>query len=514
MIIIFHKNNKVVGIEHDGKNIVFQPISIIKTLFEISAEFPKELIIWCHIDFKSNLNISEFQNIFHHRKIMASFNPLQNSFLSEKIGYVEETPFVKINKKVSYPTWQMSSSVGGIYAEVLLALREDIEKNKNFDYFLHSLAKLAMPNGLLCYSDPRLLKVLSDSMQKYKDHNFILFKFVKQHYKTRWVFLLFLNFIGHERKIPFLPFLISLFYSKRIMNNNLLNKIEVHSSKKVFELGNIDVIIPTIGRKLYLYDVLKDLSKQTHLPINVIIVEQNPTENSSSELDYLQNEKWPFIIKQTFTHQAGACNARNLALSQVESEWVFLNDDDNRFGNELLIKALNTMAKYGTNCIITSYLQPKEIKNHLISHQTDIFGSGNSFIKSCLLSNVGFKMGFEFGYGEDADFGMQLRNQGIDVICIPAIEISHLKAPIGGFRTKPILKWSHEITQPKPSPTVMLYRLLHNTNEQLLGYKTILFFKYYKSQAIKNPIKYFNQFQKQWNVSKFWANKLMKENEI
>ncbi len=33
----------------------------------------------------------------------------------------------------------------------------------------------------------------------------------------------------------------------------------------------------------------------------------------------------------------------------------------------------------------------------------------------------------------------------------------------------------------------MLYQILHHTQEQILGYKTVLFFKYYKHQKIKNP---------------------------
>jgi len=70
------------------------------------------------------------------------------------------------------------------------------------------------------------------------------------------------------------------------------------------------------------------------------------------------------------------------------------------------------------------------------------------------------------------------------MLYLPKPEIRHLKAPIGGFRTKPVLLWSHEVIQPKPSPTVMLYIIKHNTKEQLLGYKTTLFIKYYKLQKI------------------------------
>jgi GT2 family glycosyltransferase len=123
-------------------------------------------------------------------------------------------------------------------------------------------------------------------------------------------------------------------------------------------------------------------------------------------------------------------------------------------------------------------------------------------------------MDYEFGFGEDSDFGMQLRNLGHDVLYFPEPEILHLKAPIGGFRTKPVLRWHGESIQPKPSPTIMLFNLLHNSNEQINSYKTILFFKYYKHQKIKNPIRYYFYLQKQWKQSVFWANELQQEKEV
>lgn len=508
MIVIYHQNNNVVEVEGNEKRIVFLQKNIAKTLFKMATSYPDELILWCHVDLKSNLNLSAFGAVFHHNKIMASFNPFQNSFLSESIGYIEESPFTKINERVSYPTWQMSSYVGGIHSSVLLALKDNVREIKNFDYFLHSMAKLAMPNGLLCYSEPLLLKNLSYQIQKSKNDTFTLFRFVKEHYKTRWVILLFLNFFLYERKVTIFPLLFSFFYSQKNLINNLLNEIQVQSVKKVVELGTIDVIIPTIGRKKYLYDVLKDLSQQTHLPEKVIIVEQNPNPDSISELDYLTNEIWNFEIKHIFTHQAGACNARNLALAEVKSEWVFLNDNDNRFDENLLNDVLSNLNKYGINVLTTSYLQTNEIKRVNVAYQISFFGSGNSFIHSSLLNKVRFNNKFEFGYGEDSDFGMQIRNQGTDVVFIPNLEIVHLKAPIGGFRIKPVLAWNLDKIQPKPSPTIMLYKLLHLNEKQICGYKTILFFKFYKVQSIKNPIKYFFRFNEQWERSLYWANQL------
>lgn len=482
-------------------------LSIVEFLFTLAKDHPGEILIWCDVRLKGALNSSEISTLFHHKRLLMSYNSTGSYFIDKRIGYVEESPFININKTATYPTWQMSGLVGGIYGSTLLALKNEVIHDKDFDYFLCSLAKLGMPKGLLCYSEPKLLK-RKEFIVAQKSSNYTLFRFVKQHYKTRWVFLLLLNLMLYERKFPLLPFLFSFFYRNRSNNGINIEVIKVQSTKKVVDKATIDVIIPTIGRKAYLYDVLCDLRKQTHLPVNVIIVEQNPQENSVTELDYISNESWPFAIKHTFTHQPGACNARNVALSQVESEWVFLNDDDNRFEPNLLEAVFKKIEQFGSQIVTTAYPQKNETKTNKIIIQWPTFGAGNSFVKSDLLKKVKFNMALEFGYGEDGDFGRQLRNQGVDVLYLPEPQILHLKAPMGGFRTKPALAWQNDPVHPKPSPTVMLYQILHQTKEQILGYKTILFFKYYKVQKIKNPVHYFINFRKQWKRSVFWANEL------
>ena len=511
MIIVYHQNAKILDVVSiNGQKIEFDYIKTIASgLHEIAKQFPNEKIVWCHSAVKEQLNLVGIETLFHHDKMMLSFSASQHNFFDTEIGYVEESLFININKKVSYPTWRMSSVAGIIHASVLNALKDKIVCDTNFDYYLSSLAKLGMPLGLLCYSEPRLLKA-GEFKNTNKASIYILFRFVKQHYKARWVFLLLLNFGLYERKFPILPFLFSLFYKYRSNTNINLDIIKVQSSLKVIDKVTVDVIIPTIGRKDYLYDVLKDFAKQTLLPKKIIVVEQNPQEGSKTDLDYLLDKNWPFEVEHLFIHQVGVCNARNLALNQTQSEWVFLADDDNRFEPGLIQGIFQNIKKYGNEVVTTSYPQQNESKKYRKVIQWPTFGAGNSFVKRNLLDKVSFNKSLEFGYGEDADFGMQLRNLGHDVLYLPEPEILHLKAPIGGFRTKPILQWQNDRIQPKPSPTVMLYILLHNTQQQLKGYKTTLFLKFYKHQNIKNPFRYFKMFQKQWNQSIFWANQLKK----
>lgn len=509
MIIIYHSQNKVKKVVSANNEIVSfnKKDTISSVLINLALIHQQSKIVWCDLSCENYLNLEAITDAFHHNKMMLSYN-LGNNFLDRKIGYIDKSAFIVINKKVTYPTWQMSSLAGAIHAEVLLSVKEKIKLDSNFDYYLTSLAKVCMPLGLLCYSEPKLL-VKNDLIFAIKPSNLLLFKFVKQHYRTRWIFLLFLNLMIYELKFPFFALVYSIFFKNRNNSNIDIDEIKVHSALKVIDSGTIDVIIPTIGRKQYLYDVLIDLSNQTILPKCVIIVEQNPEINSTSELDYITKEKWPFEIKHTFTHQMGACNARNVALSQVKSEWVFLNDDDNRFGPDLLKDVLANLEKFGIKTLSTSYIQPHEKKRNIRINQSSMFGSGNSFIHSSILNKVKFNGKFEFGYGEDSDFGMQMRNQGYDILYFPNPEIVHLKAPSGGFRIKPKLGWSNDRIIPKPSPTIMLYKILHETTEQRNGYKTILFFKYYTKQSIKNPIKYFLNFNKEWKQSYYWANKLI-----
>jgi GT2 family glycosyltransferase len=260
-----------------------------------------------------------------------------------------------------------------------------------------------------------------------------------------------------------------------------------------------------------LYDVLMDLAAQTVLPKRVIIIEQNPDLEATSELDYLDALDWPFVIIHQFIHQTGACNARNLAIEEVESEWVFMADDDIRIPENALEDVLSFFEFYKANVVTLSCLQPGDLPSQKHVNQWSSFGSGCSVVASEVVKTTCFNTSFEHGFGEDVAYGMQLRNKGYDVLYQPNIELRHLKAPIGGFRN-PIEKlWGFEDISPKPSPTIMLYRLKHTTKEQLRGYKLVLFIKFYRNQELKNPFSYIQKMKKAWDSSVDWANKLDKE---
>ncbi|MEO5777663.1 MAG: glycosyltransferase family A protein [Flavobacterium sp.] len=517
MIIIFHNNKRVCRVlsaEHDiveySKND-----TIALVILKLATAFPEKKIAWCHQSMENQLNTDFIKKYDAYKNALFSFRQAAGNYLTDAIGYVENCPFINIPKIKTYPTWLMSSTVGFAHASVFLKIKDAIKPDANFDYFLNSLAKTYFTLGLFCYSEPALLHngIAVNNAPTQKASRFTLFRFVKQHYRIRWIFLLLFNYMVYERKLPLLPFLFSFVYKRVNPGKYDISDVPFLPHSGIGPEDTVDVLIPTIGRKKYLYDTLQDLKNQDHPPVNVIIVEQNADPNMGSELDYLTHETWPFIIKHTFTHRIGAVNARNIALKQLESKWVFFADDDIRIENSFLSECILNCKNYGKKAITLSCLQKDEKFIDSLPFQWGSFGTCSSFVLSEILQDIRFNLGIELGYGEDYEYGKQIRASGTDVLFFSKPKIFHLKAPMGGFRTKFKFDWHGEKVQPKPSPTVMLYKLLHQNIEEIRGYKTVLFFKYYKRQSVKNPFKYTIKFKKEWNQSVFWANKLNEKNQ-
>lgn len=497
MIVFYHKDHRVC--RAPDASYIGMPMS--EALYAAAHQSPDDILAWCAASHEDDFLPDNIPALFHHRKMMVSFQPGPH-YLNDAIGYVEDSSFLNVNKSVLYPTWLMSPLSGAIHASVLRAAESSLNPDRDFGFFLNSLAKLAMPLGVCCYSAPQLMR--PDALQLSQSNFSTLFRFVAGHYRKRWIFLLLLNLIWNDGRWPLHAFLQAIFVKRRHLIPKAFDSINVFSSRTL-PPPEVDVLIPTIGRKAYLLDFLNDLAAQTLMPKRVIVVEQNPEPNSSSALDYLQ-DTWPFEIEHVFTPDTGACQARNKGLDKATSHWIFLADDDIRIPAHFLEQAFDRITAHGAENYNFCCLQQgqKPVFHH--EHQTSIFGAGCSMVTRRSVGESRFDLAFEFGFSEDLEFGRQLLDKGFDTIYLPEPQVLHIKAPMGGFRMKVTRIWDNDPVSPKPSPTVMLYKLRHHTREQLLGYRTLLTLKFYRLQSIRNPLRYLSDFNKRWARSIHYAN--------
>jgi len=473
LIILYHNGTTVIQVmNEEGTSLSINTDRCATAFFEIADQHPEDWIIWCHNAYKKIFKPEIIQKELHHKAMMISQSVGGESIIPPGIDYIEENPFMKVSHGVHYPTWMMHSDIGAIHAQA-------------------------------SSSDE---KIMIKSDRSGLSH-FESYRFVKEYYKIQWVFFLFLSEWIYEKRLAILPLLFSLFSTKKQVPFHI-DQATIASTKQFKEKPTVDVIIPTMGRASFLHDVLKDMATQTYLPEKVIIVEQDADPEGNTQLRYIKETHWPFEIIHHFIHQTGACNARNIALAETDADWVFFADDDNRLDPDTIKNILSFLEQYGASVLTTSYLQKGERKVFMVPKQWNTFGSGNSMVRGDLARRIDFDTAYEHGYGEDTDYGMQLRNIGADILYHPEVDLLHLKAPVGGFRKKIQFPWENESYQPKPSPTVMLYRLRHTTLNQLKGYKLRLFLRQLKAAKTINIFAFIKQFKAKWNTSIKWATYL------
>ena len=508
MILLIHKKGKTLIQALKGEQIVAQEEELLQTLWNLAEDYQEEVIVWCEEEFTDKLNLKMYNQIFQYDSVLVSY-AVKTKFLSGEIGYIDQLPFINVKPGVKYPTWRMSSDIGGIKGKTLLKFRTLFGNISDFNYLLNSVAKVGQQNGLFCYSDPQLIHAEREQHLEPSAEDRELLSFVYQHYKGIWVFVLFFCLVKYEKKFPlkslFRSFFNTKFFGKEVGLSETGERYD-HITKDFFK--SVDVIIPTLGRREYVKRVVEDLSLQSLLPERVIIVEQQPEPNVGSELKEFLKSDWPFQVVHIFTHKTGACMARNKALEIVESDWIFFADDDIRLAKEVLANTLGEAFRLGVNCINLNCKQPGAETVFRKVKQWGSFGSGTSVVHSRFVKDLRFSEIFEHGYGEDADFGMKLRQAGCDIIYHPDLEIQHLKAPIGGFRKKPVLEWEKITPTPKPSPTIMLFARRYYTSRQIKGFKISLYLKYFRKQKNKNPFTYWRIMERNWKKSEKWAKKL------
>ncbi|MFT6799590.1 MAG: glycosyltransferase involved in cell wall biosynthesis [Nonlabens sp.] len=488
---------------HNGIAITrgYEGLPIVEAIYKCAQSNPDDYLL-VH---EKNVDLDTFKQslpeLNHKAYFFSNYNHTHEDF-----GYVEDGPFLNINKKVRYPTWLKGTAIVCIHAKLVTMTALSHTSERDYLYWLNSIGRLSRPLGVLNYQIPTAIQ-----NEEFKEKD--LYKFVKQHYKTSWVFILFLCHLWYEKRFPIGSFVKAFFYKRKVLNLKA-EDLQCVVKYKDSEEFKYDVIIPTMGRASYLKDVLLDLASQTILPQKIIIIEQNEEKNTSTQLDYLTTQSWPFNIAHDFVHQTGACNARNKAISQTSANWVLFFDDDNRFDNDIMERVSIAIKSTDSKVLNLAYLQKGEVEIGTSFKQWESFGSGCSIVHREIVERCKFDMALEHGYGEDVDYGMQIRQAGYDVIYAPQIQLLHLKAPVGGFRKPHLFPWQEEEVQPKPSPQIMYHRKKNYTAKQLLGYKVTLFIKFYKDYSIKNPISYYTYFKKAWNKSLYWSQKLAPDEKV
>lgn len=237
----------------------------------------------------------------------------------------------------------------------------------------------------------------------------------------------------------------------------------------------ITVIIPTRCRYAYLGKCLETLRRQSVRIEEIICVDQNQPH----ERNYALYENFRDLpLRVIWQNASGQSVARNAALKEAKTDWIFFADDDSEYPPDTLEQHLRLILTHqatgstGISLPPHEYSLPQEYRHARIAYNLD---TGNALVKrEAVLNAGGFDRNFDFGKGADTDLGMRLYLNGCLIMHNPQAKRLHFKAESGGLRDFGVL-WEHRTKsrwQPWPAPTylywVMTYFPKHTWRECLL----------------------------------------------
>ena len=120
-------------------------------------------------------------------------------------------------------------------------------------------------------------------------------------------------------------------------------------------MRKISIIIPIFNSEKYLEKCLNTIIKQTYRNIEIICINNNSTYNSLIILqEYKKKDDRIIILNEK---NKGVSEARNLALENINSDYIMFVDSDDWIEPKTCEIALNTMEKYNADVVMWPYVK-------------------------------------------------------------------------------------------------------------------------------------------------------------
>jgi len=446
--------------------------------------------------------------------------------------YLNDLPGLKrsINWRINSKAFIVRKKVWEFFGGFNMAYESETMKGLDLGYRM-----LRFGGGVPMYVEG----LFPEDFQKIQIPEIDIYIFYRKNFKPRhcW-YLLF-------RKVPKKFYAnIRAFNQAKKINFEAYKSLPARPLEELKGEPSVDVIIPSMSRQEYTFQLLEDYKNQSVLPRKIIVVDAT-LENERIPGIY-ERQEYPFELNVKWQQSKGSCRARNEAIKECSSDYIIFADDDTRIIPDFVKNHLRFLQTYkveactGLDIQAQHHTQNLEDLKRLVLQQGDkakkggaaqSFNNANSCVRRERVSElIGNDINFDGGYGEDSDFGLRLIKNGTILLFNPYSINLHLKPPSGGYRVwgiqssitgKKRKKQAWELDKPVgrirpvPSPTIVYGILKHFKSKQVREYKKRYLFLYLSKDFKKFPIRLLNLPFKIWQFKKamFYAQNLIKRGE-
>ena len=207
------------------------------------------------------------------------------------------------------------------------------------------------------------------------------------------------------------------------INQRIDEKFEIVNSKK----GLVSIIIPIYNGESRIEELIGSLINQTYKNIEIILVDNNSTDNSIDKLKKMNNEK-AFLKIFSNTKNEGYCGGCNKGIEKANGEYLLFLSQDRIMNKDWIEKTVKEISLDEEICCVIGKVIREGATSPEYGHSYDIYGSvlinsvpkesnlffggGTVLIKKTILDKIGFFDPEFFIYQEDVDICWRIRLTG------------------------------------------------------------------------------------------------------
>lgn len=146
---------------------------------------------------------------------------------------------------------------------------------------------------------------------------------------------------------------------------------------------SVSIIIPIYNSAPFLEDCINSVLNQSYKNIEIILVDDGSTDDSSSIIDlFAKNDSRIEVIHQ---NNCGVSSARNNGLKRVKTEWIMFLDSDDTLVNDAVEKALQ-FADERIDLVILPFVNENTVSSNKLAYY-DMKEYRKYFFGACRVQN-------------------------------------------------------------------------------------------------------------------------------
>lgn len=210
------------------------------------------------------------------------------------------------------------------------------------------------------------------------------------------------------------------------MNNKLKSK-------------KISVIILTYNRVNDTICLINNLIKQTYTNFEIIIIDNNSTDNTQHEIE----NKFPDVFFLKIPYNSGVPGGRNFGIANARGEYLVFIDNDAEIEKNSLEKiveifeqnhdagilAFKILNYYNKELDLTTWVLDEDLKDNEHFRRVNTFVGAGFAIRKKVNDEIGLLWDKLFFMHEEKDFSMRLMKTDYSIYYAPQIKIYHKVSP-------------------------------------------------------------------------------------